>query len=160
MKDNRHFIGSICVRIGTERTKLELSPASIHGGGDGFRVRVNRRWLNAPEGGPLFVGPDRLGQLGAWEYRDEHAGLGQLVADVALGGMPSSEPEPDLPVKTRVSIRRETDGIVWHDGAWTVSPPIRGYDGRWYVAVTTAHKGIGFVPVSSVIRSNRNGHTE
>ncbi len=63
MKDNRHFIGSICVRIGTERTKLELSPASIHGGGDGFRVRVNRRWLNAPEGGPLFVGPDRLGQL-------------------------------------------------------------------------------------------------
>ncbi len=26
MKDNRHFIGSICVRIGTERTKLELSP--------------------------------------------------------------------------------------------------------------------------------------
>ena len=145
MKDNRHFIGSICVRIGTERTKLELSPASIHGGGDGFRVRVNRRWLNAPEGGPLFVGPDRLGQL---------------VADVALGGMPSSEPEPDLPVKTRVSIRRETDGIVWHDGAWTVSPPIRGYDGRWYVAVTTAHRGIGFVPVSSVIRSNRNGHTE
>ena len=145
MKDNRHFIGSICVRIGTERTKLELSPASIHGGGDGFRVRVNRRWLKAPEGGPLFVGPDRLGQL---------------VADVALGGMPSSEPEPDLPVKTRVSIRRETDGIVWHDGAWTVSPPIRGYDGRWYVAVTTAHKGIGFVPVSSVIRSNRNGHTE
>ena len=145
MKDNRHFIGSICVRIGTERTKLELSPASIHGGGDGFRVRVNRRWLNAPEGGPLFVGPDRLGQL---------------VADVALGGMPSSEPEPDLPVKTRVSIRRETDGIVWHDGAWTVSPPIRGYDGRWYVAVTTAHNGIGFVPVSSVIRSNRNGHTE
>ena len=96
MKDNRHFIGSICVRIGTERTKLELSPASIHGGGDGFRVRVNRRWLNAPEGGPLFVGPDRLGQL---------------VADVALGGMPSSEPEPDLPVKTRVSIRRETDGV-------------------------------------------------
>ena len=145
MKDNRHFIGSICVRIGTERTKLELSPASIHGGGGGVRVRVNRRWLNAPEGGPLFVGPDRLGQL---------------VADVALGGMPSSEPEPDLPVKTRVSIRRETDGIVWHDGAWTVSPPIRGYDGRWYVAVTTAHKGIGFVPVSSVIRSNRNGHTE
>lgn len=37
-------------------------------------MRVNRRWLDAPEGGALFVGPDRLGQL---------------VADVALGGMPS-----------------------------------------------------------------------
>ena len=145
MKDKRRFIGSICVRIGTERTKLELSPAAIHGGGDGFRVRVNRRWVDAPEGGPLFVGPDRLGQL---------------VADVALGGMPSPEPEPDLPVKTRVSIRRETEGIVWHDGAWTISPPIRGYDGRWYVAVTTARKGIEVAPVSSVIRSHRNGHTE
>ena len=145
MKDKRHFIGSICVRIGTERTNLELSPAAIHGGGDGFRVRVNRRWVDAPEGGPRFVGPDRVGQL---------------VAGVAHGGMPSPEPGPDLPVKTRVSIRREMDGIVWHDGAWTISPPIRGYDGRWYVAVTTARKGIEFAPVSSVIRSNYNGHTE
>lgn len=144
-EDNRKFIGSICVRIGTERTKLELSPASIHGGKDGFRVRVNRRWLDAPEGGALFVGPDRLGQL---------------VADVALGGMPVPEPAPALPAKTRVSIRRETGGIIWHEGAWTISPPIRAYDGRWYVAVTTARKGIEFVPVSSVIRSNHNGHTE
>lgn len=136
-EDNRKFIGSICVRIGTERTKIELSSASVHGGGDGFRVRVNR--------GALFVGPDRLGQL---------------VADVALGGMPVPEAAPDLPAKTRVSIRRETGGIVWHDGAWTVSPPIRAYDGRWYVAVTTARKGIEFVPVSSIIRSKHNGHTE
>lgn len=141
MKDNRQFIGSICVRIGTERTKIELSPASIHGGGDGFRVRVKRRWLDAPEGGPLFVGPDRLGQL---------------VADVALGGMPSPEPEPDLPVRTRVSIRRETDGIVRHDGAWTISPPIRGYDGRWQVAVIMPHGRIEFVPVERVIRSHRH----
>lgn len=144
-EDNRKFIGSICVRIDTERTKIELSPASIHGGGDGFRVRVNRRWFDAPEGGPLFVTPDRLGQL---------------IADVALGGMPVPEPTPDLPAKTRVSIRRETDDVVWHDGAWTVSPPIRAYDGRWYVAVTTARKGIEFVLVSSVIRSNRNGNAE
>ena len=119
MKDNRQFIGSICVRIGTERTKIELSPASIHGGGDGFRVRVNRRWLDAPEGGVLFVAPDRLGRL---------------VADVALGGKPVPEPDHDLPAKTRVSIRRETDDVVWHDGAWTVSPPIRAYDGHCSVA--------------------------
>lgn len=144
-KDKRHFIGSICVRIGTERTKIELSPASIHGGGDGFRVRVNRRWLDAPEGGVLFVGPDRLGQL---------------IADVALGGMPVPEPAPDLPAKTRVSIRRETDGVVWHDGAWTVSPPIRAYDGRWYVAASTSRGGIEFVPVDSIIKRGRNGHTE
>ena len=144
-KDNRKFIGSICVRIDTTYTKIELSPASIHGGGDGFRVRVNRRWLDAPEGGVLFVGPDRLGQL---------------IAGVALGGMPVPEPAPDLPAKTRVSIRRETDDVVWHDGAWTVSPPIRGYDGRWYVAVSTARKGIEFVSVSSIIRSKHNGHTE
>lgn len=145
MRDNRQFIGTICVRIGTERTKIELSPASIHGGGDGFRVRVNRRWLDEPEGGVLFVGPDRLGQL---------------IADVALGGMPALEIAPDLPAKTRVSIRRETDGIVWHDGAWTVSPPIRGYDGRWYVAASMSNGGIDFILVNSVIRSNQNGYTK
>ncbi len=145
MKDNRQFIGSICVRIGTERTKIELSPAASHGGEDGFRVRVNRRWLDAPEGGVLFVAQDRLGRL---------------VADVALGGMPDPEPAPDLPAKTRVSIRRETDGIVWYDGAWTVSPPIRAYDGRWYVAASTSRGGIKFVPVDSIIKRGRNGHTE
>ena len=145
MKDNRQFIGSICVRIGPDRTKIELSPAPIHGGGDGFRVRVNRRWLDDPEGGILFVGPDRLGQL---------------IADVALGGMPDPEPAPDLPAKMRVSIRRETDGVVWHDGAWTVSPPIRAYDGRWYVAASTSRGGIECVPVDSIIKRGRNGHTE
>lgn len=145
MRDNRKFIGSICVRIGTERTKLELSPASIHGGGDGFRVRVNRRWLDAPEGGALFVGPDRLSQL---------------VADVALGGMPVPEPAPALPAKTRVSIRRETDGIVWYDGAWTISPPIRAYDGRWYVAASLSRGSIEFVPVDSIIKRGHNGHTD
>ena len=145
MKDNRQFIGSICVRIGTERTKIELSTASIHGGEDGFRVRVNRRCLDDPEGGILFVGPDRLGQL---------------IADVALGGMPDPEPAPDLPAKMRVSIRRETDGVVWHDGAWTVSPPIRAYDGRWYVAASTSRCGVEFVPVDSIIRRERNGRSE
>lgn len=144
-KDNRKFIGSICVRIDTTYTKIELSPAASHGGEDGFRVRVNRRWLDAPEGGVLFVGPDRLGQL---------------IADVALGGMPVPEPAPDLPAKTRVSIRRETDDVVWHDGAWTVSPPIRAYDGHWYVAASTSRGGIEFVPVDSIIRREHNGRTE
>ena len=108
-------------------------------------MRVNRRWLDAPEGDPLFVDSDRLGRL---------------VAAVALGGMPVPEPTPDLPAKTRVSIRRETDGVVWHDGAWTVSPPIRAYDGRWYVAASTSRGGIEFVPVDSIIRRERNGRTE
>lgn len=141
MRDNRRFIGSICVRIGTNRTKIELSPASIHGGGDGFRVRVNRRWLDTPDGEPLFLQPDRLGQF---------------VANVALGGMSTPEPNPDLSAKMRVSIRREKDGIVWHDGAWTVSPPIRGYDGRWHVAVATAEGTIDFVPVDSLVWRKRH----
>ena len=136
MRDNRHFIGSICVRIGTVRTKIELSPASIHGGGDGFRVRVNRRWIDTPDGELVFLQADRLGQL---------------VANVALGGVPTLKPTPDLPAKTRVSLRQEKDGIVWHDGAWTVSPPIRGYDGRCYVALATAEGTIDFVPVDNLV---------
>ena len=40
-KDNRKFCASISVRNGEERAKLELSPAPLHGGPEGFyRVRL------------------------------------------------------------------------------------------------------------------------
>ena len=42
-KDNRKFCASISVRNGEERAKLELSPAPLHGGPEGFyRVRLAR----------------------------------------------------------------------------------------------------------------------
>ena len=44
-KDNRKICASISVRNGEERAKLELSPAPLHGGPEGFyRVRLARRW--------------------------------------------------------------------------------------------------------------------
>lgn len=50
-KDNRKFCASISVRNGEERTKLELSPAPLHGGPKGFyRVRLTRRWLDKEDG--------------------------------------------------------------------------------------------------------------
>lgn len=67
---------------------------------------------------------------------------------------PKAKPATDCPAWKKAS------GPVPPWGVWTVSPPIRGYDGRWYVAVTTARKGIEFVSVSSIIRSKHNGHTE
>lgn len=60
-KDNRKFCASISVRNGEERAKLELSPAPLHGGPEGFyRVRLARRWLDTEDGAPRFFDRDGL----------------------------------------------------------------------------------------------------
>ena len=43
-RPDKQFCGSIGVRFGTSRVKIELSPAENHGGPAGhFRVRLDRR---------------------------------------------------------------------------------------------------------------------
>ena len=65
-KDNRKFCASISVRNGERRLKLELSPASLHGGPEGFyRVRLARRWLDTEDGAPRFFDRDGIARLAA-----------------------------------------------------------------------------------------------
>ena len=79
-KDNRKFCASIYVRNGEQRVKLELSPASQHGGPEGFyRVRVERRWLNTEDGRPRWFDRDFKGnpppipQRIRWQDIPEHS---------------------------------------------------------------------------------------
>ena len=66
MKDNRKFTGSMSVRIDTRRVKLELSPAPLHGGPEGmYRVRVDRRWLDAEDGKTRFMDRIEIANLAA-----------------------------------------------------------------------------------------------
>ena len=83
--DNRKFIGSMSVRIDTRRVKLELSPAPPHGGPEGmYRVRVDRRWLDAEDGEPRFL---------------DREGLARLAADMALNALEAPTPAPDIPCR-------------------------------------------------------------
>ena len=132
-KDNRKFCASISVRNGEERAKLELSPASQHGGPEGFyRVRVERRWLNMEDGRPR------------WFDRD---GLARLAAELALCGLETPAPAPDIPCNSRVSVRR-ADGL--YEGTWTNTAPILDYRGRWMICVSLNGQRV-FVPVEDVV---------
>lgn len=128
----RTFCASFSVRIDTRRVRFELAPAPEYGGPEGtFRVRVDRRWHDSPDGEPWFF---------------DRAQLAGLVAGATLGVLPEPAPMPEIPVRSRVTVRQVRDGEPCHEGGWTVSPPVLAASGRWVVAVNLAD-GTAFVPV-------------
>ena len=137
-KDNREFCGSISVRIDTTQRKQELSPAENYGGEEGlFRVRMGRRWIDTPEGTPLFF---------------DRARLADLIAGHVFGEAVAALPEkaPELPRNSRVSVKFWHDGVSHCEGVFTSSPPWRGFDGRFYVWVMTYTAGFIAVPVNNI----------
>lgn len=134
-KDNRKFCASISVRNGEERTKLELCPAPLHGGPEGFyRVRLARRWLDTEGGAPRFFDRD---------------GLARLIAELAVRGLETPAPAPNIPCPSRVSVRYWKNGVPCYYGTWTNTEPILDYAGHWVVSVSLDGKRV-FVPVEDV----------
>jgi hypothetical protein len=136
--DKREFIGSVSVRFEDTRHKLELSPAENFGGEEGlFRVRIGRRWIDTPEGKPLFFDRVRLADLIAAQLFGEYVAT---VADVA----------PDIPRGTRVSVKFWHKGWPHQEGITTSSPPWRGFDGRFYIWCMTYEAGFIAAPVEDI----------
>ena len=139
-QDKRKFTGSISVRTCGERVKLELSPAPLHGGPEGFyRVRLARRWLDTEDGAPRFFDRD---------------GIARLAAELALCGLETPAPAPDIPCNSRVSVRR-ADGF--YEGTWTNTAPILDYTGRWVVNVSLGGKRV-FIPVDDIVVHKERRH--
>lgn len=134
--DNRKFTRSICVRCDTKYTRIEASPAELHGGCIGlYRLRINRRWHDHPDGGLLFFDRD---------------GIAELAADVAFGTLPPLPEAPDLPRGSIVSVKYWHRDRCHQEQTRTNTPPVRGYDGHYYVGVVTYHAGFLFVPAAEV----------
>lgn len=120
-RPDKIFCGSIGVRFGTNRVKIELARAENHGGPVGrFRVRVDRRWYDRADGRHLYLSP---------------AEAVALAAELATGGELSPATPPDLPVKSRVKVPRGVPGASPYWSGYVASAPIRADDGRWWVAV-------------------------
>lgn len=141
-QDNRIIYGSVSIRLGKARTKIDLSPAEEHGGEDGYyRVRIGRRWHNGPDGEMLFL---------------DRSGLADLVASIAfeeVAEIPAAP--PDLPMRSRVSVTIWKGGQPHFESTWTDTPPIRGFDGQFYVGVLTYICGYVFVPVKNIKKLGR-----
>lgn len=134
----RSFCGRIRVDFDTKKTCFEVADAVPFGGPAGtYRVRVNRRWHDIPDGGPLFL--DRDGIVGL---------LSEAIRSVAK----SDSVSPVLAEKTRVRvfIGNGPDGRPRYERTWTVTPPIRAADGRWKIAVVLFGKGTVFVDCDDV----------
>lgn len=137
MADGRRFVATVCVRHDTT-TRIELAPAQEYGGPDGrWRVRVDRRWHNLPDGTP--------GYLAASD-------VGALVAS-ALGGEASVVPAvPDLPRGTLVSAPAGPDGVGGERRELTriVTVPYLLHDGDWHVGVHLYGRGTVLVRASDL----------
>lgn len=137
MNDNRKFTTSFSVRMGTQRTRVELSDALLYGGPEGlYRVRINRRWHDCPDGSPRFM---------------DRAAIAELVVDLSLGGLTPLPPCPAYHPKARMSVRYMDDGVERCVQASPKSQPVRLYDGKVYVCVHTFDRGTWFAPWEDII---------
>lgn len=135
--DKRKFEASFSVKVDTKRVRFELSPATLHGGSAGaYRIRIDRRWYDSPEGDALFL-------------TREH--IARLLVDASLNAL---EPLPPLPSDFRKYTRC---GVTFMDKGEEVSarcivlsPPIRGFDGQYYVFVQAAGYGRFFAATDNI----------
>lgn len=140
MAEKRKFTASICVKIDAiTAQKIETFPseqwdASVIGL---FRLRINRRWLDLPEGGSAYF---------------TRARIGELTAAMMVGGtLPEPAMRPDLPRGSSVGVPcRTLAGVQLYEITRTGTEPICGHDGRWYVHVHLLGQGNKFVPVDSL----------
>lgn len=128
-QNTRNFCGSISVKFGGKRTKLELSPAEEHGGpADMLRVRQGRRWLDG------FFNAD---------------GITALITSLASDAAPHEEAPPDIPQNTYVSVPIPGAAHKRYITR-TSTAPVRLYDGCFYVLVFIFEHGNCFVPCAEV----------
>lgn len=141
MAEKRKFESMICVKIGAKISfKIELFPAEqwAESAQGRYRLRVNRRWHNGPDGAPVYL---------------DMVQIAALVGALAQGGDLTLDPVPDIPRGSSVSVPngRTWGGVVWRDVTRTVTPVIRAHDGRWYVGVIMIDQGTIFIPVADLI---------
>ena len=154
MAEKRKFDFSICVKIDAKTAfKVELFDAAQWQKAEQgrYRCRVSGRWHDLPDGKPAYL--------------DMRQAL-ELVEALTRGGDLRLDPEPDIPIATAVSVPNGEviGGVVMRDITRVTTPPVRGYDGRWYVGVLLYGRGTVIFPTTDLIilppkRSRGDGAT-
>lgn len=148
MAEKRQAWKTVCVWFRAKqefRFELFASEQWPDGAPGRYRVRLDRRWLDGADGGRLYL---------------DAAGIGALLAERLGGPKLAEEAAPDLrpgqPV--RVLNGRTAEGVgPLFDLTRVASAPIRGFDGRWYVAVVLMGRGLVHVPACDVQTTKERG---
>ena len=139
-RPDKNFCGSIGVRFGTNRAKIELSPAENH-----WRPRRARSGVRA-RSALVRIMP----RIESCPFAPMKSPPLPPSSRRAARSRPLTA--PDLPVKTRVKVPRGVPGQaspVWT--GYVASAPIRAADGLWYVAVMV-YGGVERHPVDNLAR--------
>ncbi|HCG05548.1 MAG TPA: hypothetical protein DEV75_11895 [Desulfovibrio sp.] len=142
MAEHRKKCASVCVKNGAIGSgTVEFFPAAQWGGPQGlYRLRMGRKWLDAPHG---LHGTGRF-----LTVAEIAALLAYHIFGVDLRHAAPPPPPDHLPRKRLVAVRTGgTDEYPLHDVTRIASEaPVLGADGRWYVAVHLYGRGTVLVP--------------
>lgn len=131
------FNGSISIFLSaiSRRVRIELSDAQLHGGDKGFyRIRLDRRWVNAPNNEKLFFNKNKLSNY--------ISGL--------FFGTDEVDELPNWKSGDRVSVKFFHNKSLVHERVFINTPPIRAYNGIVYIGVRTFRTGFIFLPIKYV----------
>lgn len=139
MKDKRKFSSTICVKNGTERHRIECSPAELYGGQKGLlRIRNNRKWVDM-DGKKSFMNTEKIAKF-----------ICALLENKEI-----NTEKPNIHKNTRCSIIIEENGFPVQLGAMTGSEPILDYNGVWQIYVI-AYGFQDFYPCNDLILKGHN----
>lgn len=140
MAEKRNSCMAFCVKNGATSHKVELFASHQWQGAPAgrYRLRVNRRWMDGPDGAHLYLAPEQLG--------DALLRLAGLLPE-------QDDTAPALRRGTRVSVPngRSIGPIPLRDVTHVMTEaPLRGFDGLWYVGVQIMGRGVVMVPAGEV----------
>lgn len=106
------FLASFSVRVGTKRHRIELAPHDE----SRYRVRIDRRYHDT--------------ELDTLQ-------IAKVVVGMALGEQMQNPPPDDYRKYTRCSVWIDEGKYMGWNQCTVWSAPVRFYDGKWYVFVSS-----------------------
>lgn len=148
MSEKRKQCISLCLKAdGKTSVKIELFPSDqwpdVEGSAPGlYRIRTNDAWYCPDDQKYTFLTLDAVTKIFSEEVSKD------------LGGDCSQNAE-ECTIKSGAPVRMFTGEMIGDKKIYTLSrvatdPPIKGYDGRWYVGVILFGKGARLVPVDTL----------
>lgn len=147
MSEKRKKISSFCLRSGATTIRVSLYDADQWDDGEPgcFRVNVNGRWHDAPDGSRLWL-----------DVED----VGMLLSDLMIHGteLPPPPAVPPKPVVKRgqaVSLpcgpyTTRGEALGSEMGRIASEDVLLGHDGKWYVIAGGVTRRLGFVEFSEM----------
>ncbi len=158
MSEKRKKISSFCLRNGATTIRVGLYEADQWEDGEPccYRVNIDGRWHDAPDGSRLWLDVEEIGVL-----------VGKLMLyGTELPPPPAVSPKPIVKRGQAVSLpcgphTAKGEPLGSELGRIASEDVLLGHDGRWYVIAGGVTRRLGFVPYEELrLLFGKNPQTE